>query len=108
MRTGRFPIDGNRFTIDGTTYLLCHRTDPAKGTLSSWLLTLPVRDYVSALFPRSGNRYSIDFKDATGAERVFEVDLSEAGFIRLTDRGLSKRSLRPAPWQRAPRQPGRR
>ena len=97
MRSGRFPIDGNAFTVDGTTYLLCHRTEPIRGALSSWLLTLPARDYFSGLFPRSGGRYSIDFRDAAGVERVMELDFGEPGYITLTDKGPSTRSTRPAP-----------
>jgi hypothetical protein len=107
LRSGRFPIEAQTFAVDGHTYLLCTRRQPSKGVPSYYLISLPSRDYVSALFPRAGGRYSLDFRGRDGAERVFEVDFSESGFIRLTDKGLSHRSLRPAPWQRGSRSPRR-
>jgi hypothetical protein len=107
LRTGLFPLDANTFDVDGNRYLLCHRTDPTKGKQVYWLLALPSRTHVSALFSRSGGRYSLDFTDATGIERAFEVSFAEPGFIRLTDKGPTNRSLRPAPWQSRSR-PGRR
>ena len=107
LRSGRFPIEAQTFVVDGATYLLCTRQQPSKGIASHYLIALPSRDYVSALFPRAGGRFSLDFRGADGSERVFEVDFSESGFIRLTDKGLSHRSLRPAPWQQGRRPPRR-
>ena len=103
LRAGMFPIEGSTFTVDGQDYLLRERDNPTKAKPKYYLLAMPGGHYVSGLWPKGPDVYSVDFTRSDGAERVYRLDFKTPGFVQIVDDGFSRRSLKSAPWHRSRR-----
>lgn len=100
---GRYAITGSAFTIDSQTFLLRERNKVTKALPKFYLVALPDR-YVSSLWQKTKEVFTIDFKQSDGSERIYGLDFREAGFVVITDDGLSRRSASTAPWHKPPLQ----
>lgn len=97
-----YTIERGGFRVGETLFLLRERSEAKRtnGRTAYYLFAIP-GGYVSNLFPIGRDRYRFDYVGPDGAERVYELLLDTAsGIIVIGGGELSRRSQRPAPWQR--------
>ena len=99
ITTGRFEVQGSRFSVDGVDYLLREAAQRVKGKPHFYLVDVSTGKRVSGLWHRGGNRYSIDFPTDSG-ERVYTLDFGEQGYVIVTGGELSRRSSAGVPWRK--------
>ena len=99
---GRYAITGSTFTIGTQTFLLRERVKATKALPKFYIVALPDR-YLSSLWQKANEVFTIDYAQTDGSERVYRLDFREAGFVSITDEGPSRRSLSTAPWHKGPR-----